>query len=535
MNFNSAKKHTKIFVVFVLMICFVFGIFFINSLTDKFFADESKTIDMYLIGGQSNAAGYSKAKAGEITPSEIYNNIGYAGQVDRVASTGSSRQNWLNTEDFKWCVQSGYGVSEGYIGPEYGMAKYLSQYYSVNRKAFIFKSAAGGTALHDDKENVYGNWYPRSLWPSGYVANVSEPSSNLTGVQYALFIENFRKVYNGLKKTGYSPRVMGVAWMQGENDLGRTDYADNLAVLINDMRRDLIAITNDTRLYELPFAIGKIATTFASYNNAQVPEFNRMQQNVADTYKNVETVETSDLIIVGKDRVNGTDSFHFNINDAVTLGERFAECLYMMETDENGRFELTCNGGEVEFSYDENTEILTLYNFMPHPGMTLSSIAMNEKTLYSVSRDGAFKDDKFIIDLCGQEELILKFYIQVTFIQQKYKLNIENDDEKGVVIKNSAANLLPLGQEVLIIINPKEGYGLSSVKFNGKEIYADQTNYYHLIIEQTNNLVIEYIKYDIENSWEGNKSGRSCKGTVSYNDMSIILLFTVALIKMRRK
>ena len=42
-------------------------------------ADETKTIEMYLIGGQSNAAGMSKHM---YAVNEEFNNIGYMGEVE---------------------------------------------------------------------------------------------------------------------------------------------------------------------------------------------------------------------------------------------------------------------------------------------------------------------------------------------------------------------------------------------------------------------------------------------------------------------
>ena len=283
---------------------------------------DKNVIDVYLIGGQSNAAGSSRVKnlRGNFT------NIMFTGEVDKNRRTGAASLALIGR--YRKSVRTGYGVSTNHIGPEYGMAETLNDYYGNGRPAIIFKSAAGGTALHNDTgglSDTFGNWYPRSMWGSKKV----DPKTSPMGVQYYNFVENFRTTYNKLVEDGYTPKIRGMAWMQGESDLGReSGYEGLLKALINDLRADLYEITGDEDVKEMPFVIGKIATTFGSYNNPNVPSFNRMQERVARTMKNVYTIETADLIIVNKDgTVAGTDTAHFSESDAETLGIRFAEKL----------------------------------------------------------------------------------------------------------------------------------------------------------------------------------------------------------------
>lgn len=283
-----------------------------------------KEIDVYLIAGQSNAAGYS-FHDGKFT--ETFQNIWYAAETDRYRDGSYLGSSHIESfSEFCFEMKAGLGTIPDRIGPEYGMAKVLAPYYSKENPALIFKSAAGGTALRDvaEGENVlYGNWYPRSLWPSGFVPS----NDSTTGLQYYRFVENFKKVYRILEENGYVARVRGMVWMQGCSDLSHEEeYRTLLPVLIADFRRDLIEITKDETLAEMPFVIGKIATTEASYNNPAVPPFNAVQQHVADTTVGVSTVETADLIIVGPDGKNrGRDPYHFTGEDALTLGMRFGE------------------------------------------------------------------------------------------------------------------------------------------------------------------------------------------------------------------
>ena len=300
-----------------------------NTFEFTFTVAAQKHIDMYLVAGQSNAAGYSNK--GNLA--ESFENVLYAGQINRSIKNGTTYSDLLTIDETR-VVTSGFGWKADFVGPEYGMAKLLNDYYNQEHMAMIFKSAAGGTHLNDyagGESANFGNWYPRSKWESGYVPEITGTTSDPTGVQYALFVENFKTVYNGLKAQGYDPAVKGMVWMQGESDLDTpAAYEELLKALIDDLRADLFAVTNDESVKTLPFAVGEIATTFKAYNNAKVPPFNEMQRRVAASYTDgsVKTVATSDLVIVKEGGViNGTDRSHFNTGDALTLGARFANAL----------------------------------------------------------------------------------------------------------------------------------------------------------------------------------------------------------------
>lgn len=284
-----------------------------------------KVIDIYLIAGQSNAAGYSNRG----TNRDVYKNVWFSGEVDKVRATGKTSMSMMDPVKYSKTVTPTYGRSNGNIGPEYGMAEIFNDYYDGDETpVLLFKSAAGGTALNNDtsgQSGDYGNWYPRSLWPDGKV----DPENSATGVQYYNLVENFKLIYEKLVADGYTPKVRGMVWMQGEADLGRHNaYKTLLKTFITDIREDIASITGDQEALEMPFIIGKIATTFGSYNNSSVPAFNKMQDAVAKEMTNVYTIETSDLIIVDESgKIVGTDQWHFSSDDAVTLGNRFAQKL----------------------------------------------------------------------------------------------------------------------------------------------------------------------------------------------------------------
>ena len=192
---------------------------------------ETKAMDIYLIAGQSNAAGYSDHKG---TLSEEYDSMMYAGQIDCPINGNTGINDHLDT--FSTKVVPGLG-RPGRIGPEYGMASSLSSLYSVGRQAMIFKTAAGGTSLSNatnHSNSTYGNWYPPSK-------RTPTDRNVATGVLYDRFVANFETVHAKLVADGYRPRVVGMVWMQGENDRYTANYDELITALISDLRKDLLA------------------------------------------------------------------------------------------------------------------------------------------------------------------------------------------------------------------------------------------------------------------------------------------------------
>ena len=298
-----------------------------------------KEVDMILVAGQSNAAGYSPIQSNQ---TETYLNVTYAGETDRTlrGDTMTIGSDYLSSPSkYVHGVRGGLGYSNEHIGPEYGIAKALNDDYVGDKELVIAKTAAGGTTLSDVDSNlsgVYGNWYPRSLWNDGYEPNIDEASKNnpATGLLYKLLVENFTKVFNTYKKDGYSINVLGVCWMQGESDadLGSGyvyNYGKLLTAFIKDLRLDVAELTGLTEDEEgLPFVIGKIAPTYYGYNRSINFSIREKQEEVATALEGVDTVETDDLIVVQKDgsyNEGCVDPWHFNFKDMVTFGGRFAE------------------------------------------------------------------------------------------------------------------------------------------------------------------------------------------------------------------
>lgn len=442
-------------------------------------ADGNRTVtencvDLYLIAGQSNAAGYS-ARGTKLFGS--FTNVSYAGEIDKQRIGGECAQSYL-TYPFRTSVTDGLGRGEYNIGPEYGIAETINESYGNGRRALIFKSAAGGTGLRNTKtgqSDLYGNWYPRSEW-NGSVNAAESP----TGVQYRNFVDNFALVWRQLCEQGYTPRVQGMAWMQGEDDLGaHTQYGALLETFITDLRTDLVEITGDGELSKMPFVIGEIATSFASYENPLVPPFVEVQRAVAAKMENVYTVKTDDLIIVGKNGLVGTDQYHFSKNDARTLGKRFGEVLLENRRTEDV-YAGTDGNGSISGSFDGSGTRLTV-SVTPNNGYLLKSLWVDGVDVTAGVTDGAY-----VIDNPPKG-----VNVYAEFEKLPFTISYLFDESQGSV--GGPATLREM-QTLFVDVTPADGYEVESVKFGDKTLTKSGDQYMLGFVEESGAVEVTFRK-----------------------------------------
>ena len=309
----------------------------LNAITEGIKVTD-RSIDIYLIAGQSNAAGYTNFSSANLLPLDDhyiygYQNIMYAGNAE------SSGNNYTTTVDHEhpWSLlRAGQGAGTGKIGPEIGMANVLSSYYNVEsgREAGIIKFAHGGTCLLDSigGENATGgNWVPPS-----YEATITPKSAgNLTGGLYRSLLEQVEKNIGELKAMGYSDiKVKGLYWMQGESDKGNpTEYLKAFKYFASDVRRDLTEICGQD-LSKMPILIGEISRTSGSAvvgtvntNNAFIAMQRTIPDHVNDTYVIAAGDYDINKLVNGNNTAVGTDSWHWNYKDHIDIGKLVGNCI----------------------------------------------------------------------------------------------------------------------------------------------------------------------------------------------------------------
>ncbi len=207
-------------------------------------------LKIFIVSGQSNMVGFGQL-AGSPGTMETYvksNPKDYGHLVDKAGKPVVRDDVWivnLSYEDKKkqgW-LTTGYGASDGHIGPEYGFGLMVGDYYED--PVLIIKSAWGGRSLSHNFLSPRAKDYPKP------------EKDGDAGFQYAEVLRHVKEITGNLKKyfPGYSGKgfeIIGFGWHQGWNDRISQPavdvYEGNMVNFVKDMRKDL-GIAN------LPFVI----------------------------------------------------------------------------------------------------------------------------------------------------------------------------------------------------------------------------------------------------------------------------------------
>ena len=308
-----------------------------------------KVVDIYLIAGQSNAAGYGTYSSDFAAQKDEwvngYSNIYYSGAGSTFTEDPTAAQyNRIELAP----VKVGQGQDARKMGSELGIADVLSQIYNEDsgRDACIVKWADGGTNLLDvvtGSNERLGNWMPPSICEAnGYV----KTHATKTGAQYRVFMETVDNAIYALEQAGYTQiNIKGLFWMQGcsERNLssmtfnGQTitmncnseDYAmlsfdesvpysypNVFKALVSDMRKDLgEKIGQD--LSDMPVVVGEISEYFNRHQYAYQTRFVNMQKKLANFVDNCYVIDSGRLPV----GYYVDDSAHWAAQEMLLVGQ----------------------------------------------------------------------------------------------------------------------------------------------------------------------------------------------------------------------
>ena len=263
-----------------------------------------KEIDVYLIGGQSNATGQGYMR-----------NIPTSYKIDTSVHFYYSR--YLNSGQGAdtWCGLCQASESKDKFGIEIGFGTALKKHFPQREIALIKHGLSGS--------NLYAQWNP------GNRPNEKQ------GTEYAKFIATVKAGLTKLKEQGYTPIIRAMVWQQGEGDArdvagmeNSRRYGENLRNLILEVRKELSAP-------EMLFIYGKVMPMKA----VRFPGRELVRQaleNVAEgtctelSVKNAFMIECDDLQMRRTDYHTPypQDDVHLGTFGQLELGERFAKVVH---------------------------------------------------------------------------------------------------------------------------------------------------------------------------------------------------------------
>jgi lysophospholipase L1-like esterase len=172
-------------------------------------------IDVYLIGGQSNATGQGYMK-----------NLPPDFKIDTQVLLFHSGKPHLDSgaAALTWIALRQASESPDRFGPELGFGNRIAELHPAAKIALI-KHAHSGT-------NLYSQWNP----------GADSSDSADWGPQFKVFVATVNLGLKGLRDQGYAPTIRGMIWQQGESDHVEPDqYGQRLAHFIARVREQFDA------------------------------------------------------------------------------------------------------------------------------------------------------------------------------------------------------------------------------------------------------------------------------------------------------
>lgn len=282
-------------------------------------------IDVFLIGGQSNATGQ-----------------GYVGNIPRVFDVDTTvlfyYSRYLNggRDGEQWLPLCQASESEDKFGVELSLGTCLHKKYP-DRNIALIKHALSGS-------NLYKQWNPGN--------RVGEAR----GEEYSKFIGTVKGGLDKLREKGYTPVLRAMVWQQGEadaRDIAGLDksrlYEENLNNFIRQIRIDLEA-------KDLLFVYGSVMPMSAPRFTGRDLVRNAQKKVAEDSgsdlsLHNAVWINADDLQMSRSDYMTPMpeDDVHLGTYGILELGRRFSQAIIR-------KVDSVLNGKNVALSWEELRE-----------------------------------------------------------------------------------------------------------------------------------------------------------------------------------
>ena len=267
-----------------------------------------KPLKVYVLAGQSNMQGHARVSTFDSLASDppsaallkaMRTPDGQPRVCSKVwiSSVGCLGDAYTDLNEKHGKLTVGFGAPTDKIGPEFTFGITMEE--RLGEPVLIIKTAWGGRSLHTDFRPPSAGAYVWSEYELGQhkkrgddLEKVKAEKGKATGVYYREMIGHIRKVLKDIKRVvpDYDPKrgyeLAGFVWFQGFNDYvsggtydkqmkpgGYDVYADLLAHLIRDVRKDLSAP-------KMPFVIGVMGIG-GPKEDAKAPQMHFRQAQVA--------------------------------------------------------------------------------------------------------------------------------------------------------------------------------------------------------------------------------------------------------------
>ena len=253
---------------------------------------ETPEYDIYLLIGQSNAAGRGIMEPGDEKPIEGVKMIWSIPYGPCVIQDACQPLNLYST------VRKGKAMQKfNFAGP---FAAKLHK--ETGRPILLIVNARGETSL--------GNWLPTAGQLS-YAQSTGDDESKWGSPIPQLYGEAVRITKQVLEQEDIKGELKGVLWHQGCGNSNATEsplYCGRVKAVVDGLRKEF----NNP---DLPFVAGQLCPEFKN-----APYFNPEIMKIGDVIDNAYCASSEGLSSVG-------DGTHFNRASLITFGERYADII----------------------------------------------------------------------------------------------------------------------------------------------------------------------------------------------------------------
>ncbi|MBE6559188.1 MAG: sialate O-acetylesterase [Ruminococcaceae bacterium] len=280
--------------------------YWLNMNTD-YPADESlpdglgKSVKVILLLGQSNATGSSITAYLEKNISReqfaYYENGFESVKINYCLDDHNA------TSDGRFLpVDLTCGATDGFFGPEVGMAEVLSEAFP-NETVYILKYTMSGYSLHH-------HWLCGGQRGSVYEACMRFLTTHL----------------EDMKAKNYEPRIGAICWMQGESDttdFKASHYYDNQVAFVSYLREDLAAYAEESGICFIDAGISN-----SPYCEPAYPAINQAKEDfskLSDLNLYFSTIDMG--LTIHKEPEGEPDWGHYDSLSELELGRKFGQLI----------------------------------------------------------------------------------------------------------------------------------------------------------------------------------------------------------------
>ncbi len=278
-------------------------IFFLVFTVMISFSQKKKEIDVYLIGGQSNATGQGYMV-----------NLPADFEIDTSVQFFYSQNLGGGGIALEWGSLCQASETPDKFGVELSMGTRLKQ-LNQRREIALIKHALSGS-------NLYKQWNPGE----------NKKDTENFGPEFEKFINTVENGLKELEAKGFEPNIKAMVWQQGEGDArdiagmeNSLNYGKNLNHFIKRVRQELNA---KRMLFVYGYVIPVPLARFTGREEVRIAQKNLDQYSGHPlALKGAFVIETDDLPL-RCDEPNSpypNDKVHFNTFGVLELGKRFAE------------------------------------------------------------------------------------------------------------------------------------------------------------------------------------------------------------------